>query len=266
MIVRTFLLAASIVMLCGPDASAQEKLVATYSEARTNLAFRMPEAIVQKILPPGWLSSPFTTGPSKGANLTVTFMDWLTVQEPDGTPGKTYRSVGVSVPAKRNGTDATISMSVAGLSSPSGYAPGPYGNSVTARSTVARTLRTDDQDVSSAEEAWHFEAESGDSIQLGLQFVRGVAARSKLESKIHAAANPDFYRIYRVEQAVDVIRGADGTDRVQRYLFKASGPFLSTVFDGSEQLVSIISLPWFSRQAFRSRNSRPCTGIATPVA
>ena len=87
---------------------------------------------MQKVLPPGWLSSPFAAGPSKGANLTVTFMDWLTVQEPDGSPGKTYRSVGVSAPAKRNGTDVTVSMSIAGLSSPAGYAPGPYGNSVTA--------------------------------------------------------------------------------------------------------------------------------------
>jgi hypothetical protein len=158
MIIRSFVLAASIAMLCGPDASAQEILVATYGEARTNLAFRIPETIVQKILPPGWLSSPFTSGPSKGANLTVTFMDWLTVQEPDGSPGKTYRSVGVSAPAKRNGTDVTVSMSIAGLSSPAGYAPGPYGNSVTAKSTVVRTLRTDDHDVSRAEEAWRFKA------------------------------------------------------------------------------------------------------------
>jgi hypothetical protein len=250
MIVRTFVLAATIALLCGPDASAQERLVATYGEARTNLAFRVPEAIVQKILPLGWLSSPFTTGPSKGANLTVTFMDWLTVQEPDGSPSKAYRSVGVSAPARRNGTDVTVSMSIAGLSSPAGYAPGPYGNSVTAKSTVVRTLRTDDHDVSRAEEAWCFEGESGDSLQLELQFVRGTATRSKLQSRVQSAVNPDFYRIYRIEQAADVIRGADGTDRVQRYLFKASGPFLSTVFDGSEQLISITSLPWFSRQAF----------------
>jgi hypothetical protein len=250
MIVRSFVLAAGLAMLCGPDASAQERLVATYGEARTNLAFRVPDAIVQKILPPGWLSSPFAAGPSKGANLTVTFMDWLTVQEPDGSPGKTYRSVGVSAPAKRNGTNVTVSMSITGLSSPAGYAPGPYKNSVTAKSTVVRTLRTDDQDVSTAEEAWRFEGESGDSIELDLEFVRGMAVRSKLETTVHSAPHPDFYRIYRVEQAADAIRGADGTDRVQRYLFKASGPFLSTVFDGSEQLVSITSLPWFSRQAF----------------
>jgi hypothetical protein len=251
MLDRTFVLAASIAMLCVmSEASAQEKLVSTYGEARTILAFSIPDAPLQKILPSGWLPSPFRTGPSKGANLVITFMDWLAVQDPDGKPAKTYRSVGLSVPAKQNGTETTVSMVVGGLSSPSGYAPGPYGNFVAAKSTIARTLRTDDQDVSSAEEAWHFEGESGDSIQLDLQFVRGIAARSKLEAKVHSATKPDFYRIYRIEQAFDVIRSADGTDRVQKYFFKASGPLLSTLFNGSEQLISITSMPWFSRQAF----------------
>jgi hypothetical protein len=100
------------------------------------------------------------------------------------------------------------------------------------------------------EEAWRFEGQSGDLIQLDLEFVRGIAVRSKLEATVHSAVHPEFYRIYRVEQAVDVVRAANGAGRVQRYLFKASGPLLSTVFAGSEQLVSITSPPWFSRQAF----------------
>jgi hypothetical protein len=35
----------------------------------------------------------------------------------------------------------------------------------------------------------------------------------------------EFYRIYRIEQAVDVVRSAaGGTDRVENYFFKASAP------------------------------------------
>lgn len=83
-----------------PAALAQEKLVGTYGEARTALTFNLPDANVQKILPQGWLASPFSAGPSKGANLAVTFMDWLVVQDPDGKPAKSYRSVGLAVPAK----------------------------------------------------------------------------------------------------------------------------------------------------------------------
>jgi hypothetical protein len=251
MLNRTFVIAASMALAFIVPASAQEKLVGTYGEARTALAFNIPDATVQKILPQGWLASPFSAGPAKGANLVVTFMDWLVAQDPDGKPMNTYSHVGLTVPAKQNGTDATVAMVVAGLSAPPGYAPGPYGNFGAAKSIIARTLRVDDDGVSRAEESWQFEGESGDSIQLQLQFVRGTAARSKLEAKVHSAMKPEFYRIYRIEEAVDVVRStAIGTDRVQKYLFKASGPRLLPLFNGSEQLISITSFPWFSRQAF----------------
>jgi hypothetical protein len=43
---------------------------------------------------------------------------------------------------------------------------------------------------------------------------------------------------------------ATGTDRVLKYAFKATGAKLSSLFDGSEQLISITSVPFFSRQIF----------------
>ena len=43
---------------------------------------------------------------------------------------------------------------------------------------------------------------------------------------------------------------ATGTDRVLKYAFKATGAKLSPLFDGSEQLISITSVPFFSRQIF----------------
>jgi hypothetical protein len=251
MLNRTSVIAASMALVFIVQASAQEKLVGTYGEARTSLAFNIPDATVQKLLPQGWLASPFSAGPAKGANLVVTFMDWLVVQDPDGKPTNTYSHVGLTVPAKQNGTEATVAMVVAGLSAPPGYAPGPYRNFGAAKSIIARTLRIDDDGVSRAEESWQFEGESGDTIQLQLQFVRGTARRSKLEAEVHSAMKPEFYRIYRIDEAVDVVRSADsGTDRVQKYLFKASGPQFSALLNGSEQLVSITSFPWFSRQAF----------------
>jgi hypothetical protein len=252
MLNRTFAVATffSLVFITSA-ASAQEKLVGTYGEARTTLAFKVPDATAQNMLPQGWLAIPLSAGPSKGANLVVTFMDWLVAQDPDGKPMSTYSHVGLTVPAKQNGKEATVSMVITGLSAPPGYAPGPYGNFEAAKSIIARTLRIDDDGISRAEESWQFEGESGDSIQLQLQFVRASAARTKLEAKVHSAMKPEFYRVYRIEEAVDVIRSAAiGTDRVQNYRFKALGPGFSKLFDGSEQLVSITSFPWFSRQAF----------------
>jgi hypothetical protein len=234
-----------------PIATAQEQLVGTYAEARTTLAFKIHHSVAQTMLPHGWIANQFSAGPSKGANLVVTFMDWLAVQEPDGKPGKTFRHVGVTVPAKQDGSQAAVSMVVAGLSAPPGYAPGPYGNFVAAQSHISRSLRTDDDGASTVEESWLFSGENGDAVDLQLQFGRGLVPMTKLEAKVYSSAKPQFYRIYRIEEAIDVIRSADvGAERVQKYMFKATGPRFSTLFNGSEELVSIASFPWFFRKAF----------------
>jgi hypothetical protein len=86
---------------------------------------------------------------------------------------------------------------------------------------------------------------------LQLQYISGVPVRSKAEATPHSVVKPDFYRIYRFEQAADIVRStATGTDRLLRYAFKATGAKLSPLFDGSEQLISITSVPFFSRQIF----------------
>lgn len=232
-------------------ASAEEQLVGTYGEARISLAFKVPDATAQRLLPPGWLLSPFSAGPAKDANLTVTFMDWQVAQDPEGKPADIYHNVGLSVPAKQTGSEATVTMAVGGLSSPPGYAPGPYGTFAAAKGVIARTLRIDADGLPRAEESWDLEGETGDVIGLKLQFVRGIAARRNAEVKVHSALNPEFYRIYRIEEAVDVVRSVtNGIDRVQKYLFQASGPRLSQSFNGSERLISITSLPWLSRRVF----------------
>ena len=39
-----------------------------------------------------------------------------------------------------------------------------------------------------------------------------------------------------------------GVDRVSRVSFKATGDKLGTLFDGSQQLISVTAIPWYSRQ------------------
>jgi hypothetical protein len=159
-------------------------------ELRTILAFRVPDAAVQKLLPEGWQVSPATTGPSKDANLTVAFLDVLTVQNPDGSSGETYRVVALGVPAKKKGTDTTVPMVVGGLSTPPN-APGAHGNFTLASTTVDRHIHTDAAGKTSVEESWEFKGDGGDAIQLQLQFDRGLAARSKLEAMPHSAVKTE---------------------------------------------------------------------------
>ena len=139
--------------------------------------------------------------------------------------------------ALEKGTDTTVPMVVTGFASIPSYVPGPYGAFALGSATLDRHVRTDPSGKSKVEEAWEFKADNGDLLQLQLQYDRGPLTRSKIETMPHSASKPDFYRIYRIDQAADLVRStASGTDRVQKYLFKATGGKLSQIFDGSEQL------------------------------
>ena len=99
--------------------------------------------------------------------------------------------------------------------------------------------------------SWEARADDGNALEIQIQFARGVPARDKLEGKFYSAAKPDFYRTYRYEQGADVARStAAGIDRVTKFSFKASGSKLAPLFDGSEQLITITSIPSFSRSIY----------------
>jgi len=164
-----------VVMAAGNAASAAEKLVGTYGEQRTVLAFRVPDTAAQKLLPAEWQASPASTGPSKDANLSVVFVDALTVQNPDGTPGETVRIVALVVPAKRKGTEAVVPMVVGGFASTASYVPGAYANEDLASATIDRHAHTDPTGETKVEESWEFKGNGGDVIGLQMQYDRGVA-------------------------------------------------------------------------------------------
>jgi len=120
-----------------------------------------------------------------------------------------------------------------------------------------RTLRTDDDGFSTAEESWKFEGENGDLVELELQFARRATTRTKLEAKVYSAVKPEFYRLYRIEAAVHVVRSADrGTDRLQKYIFKGSG-FAHFLTDRSSWSASHLFLGFRDRPFFRPRRIEP---------
>jgi len=262
MATRLIGVASLVAMTLLGSAAAEEKLVGTYGEVRTVRAFKASPAAVQKLLPEGWEPAPIAAGPSKDANLNVVFIDWITVTNPDGKPGNTVRIAALAAPARKKGTQEAVPMVVAGLASGS-YAPGVYGTFAPAKVTADRHERTDASGTSTAEEAWEYVGEGGDKIQLQLRYTRGVAERTKIETKPHSPVKPEFYRIYRIEQAADVVRSTvTGVDRVQNISFTASGPKLSRLFDGKEELVSITSLPWYSRQVTLPEGMRASVELA----
>jgi hypothetical protein len=241
--------ALSLIAAAAYPALAQEKLVGTYGEVRTVLSFKVADSALQKFVPAGWQSNPVSTGPSKGANVNLVLLDIITRQGPDGKPEDTSQFAVLVFPAKKTGTEATVPMVFAGFASNATNVPGAYGAYERAKATVARNTHTDPEGKSSADESWDFSADDNSGISVQLQFVHASTARTKLETRVYSAKTPDFYRIYRIEQALDVVRSSEaGVDRVQKVAFKIRGSNIAPLFDGSEKLVSITSIPWYTRQ------------------
>lgn len=133
-------------------------------------------------------------------------------------------------------------------SNPNG-APGPYKNSVPVTVQMEQTLKGSGLEPASGSEVWEVRDAGGGTIELRLQYQRGVTARVKAESKPRSAVDANFFRIYRVDQGLDVVRSVPtGVNRVQQYSLRVTIPELRKIVDGSEQLVSVSLLPWYVRQ------------------
>lgn len=244
---RASLLAAG--PLVAAPAIAQEKFVSSNVDVRTLIDFKVSDAALQKVLPEGWDIDP-RTGVSAGANLRVTLVDPQMVMDAEGKSVDPVRVVSVSVPVKQKGTDARGAMVIAGYVSSAKAAPGAYGLYGPARALVERKIRSDAEGTATGEESWMFAGDDGGSVQIQLQYVRGLLAKQKVDGNVYSAAKPGFFRIYRFEMGADVVRGVGGADRLSKFSFKATGGKIGALLNGSEQLISVTSVPWYSREVF----------------
>ena len=137
-------------------------------------------------------------------------------------------------------------MLFAGLS-PS--APGPYETNIKAVAHVARTIRHEPR-VTMVDESWSFVAGSSASVELRLSFARGHPAREAAAAHVYSRTKPGFFRIYRYDQSVDVLGIPGVAAGLQAFEFTATGGILTSLFDGTERLINIVSVPTYSRQVF----------------
>jgi hypothetical protein len=231
-------------------AVAQEKHVGTDASVRTIFSFKAPDAAVQKLLPAGWQVDAPAAGPDAGANLRITFIDGVWAHDAQGKPQSVAgRTITMGIPVRMQGAETRGVLLFGGFTS--GAAPGAYGVYAKSSVTSQRTIRNGADGVSTVEESWDAKSEAGDTLHFQLHYARGMAAAEKVDIRMYSGAKPGFYRIYRYTQATDVLRGAGtAAERLKSFTFKGEGPKLASLFDGSEQLISITAIPYYSRQVF----------------
>jgi hypothetical protein len=241
------LVVLSVGMLLAPGTPfAGEQLSGTNIDKRTTVAFRVSDAVIGKLIPKGWASNPIATGPLKGANVTVVLIDSHFASDAEEKPRPPFSGFVLALPAKKLETETAGNLIVFGITSEE-QAPGAYGVYVVGKAAIERTSKLSNAGMT-IRENWQLVSNDGNELEVNLQFKRGLALRSKTDARTRSGANPDYYRIYRIDQATEVVRSVTAeVDRAEMFTFRASGPKLAQIFDGTEQLVGVISTPVYSR-------------------
>jgi len=228
--------AATAVLAWSGGAIAQDKLYGTNADNRVVVAFKVSQEIVGKLLPAGWESNPA----ANGANLGITMVEGISSEDAEGKPQKPYSGVAITLPAKKVGSGQPGAMVAAGIFT-ANYAPGAYGVFLPGKVTIDRRSQMDAEGRTKVDETWNLASDDGHSLHITVAYTRGDVKKNKVQSNVHSAAKPEFYRIYRFEQGTEVTKDA-------KFSIKATGPKLAWIFDGKQQVVAVTAVPWYSRQ------------------
>lgn len=250
---RNAALAAAIAgasAVAAPQAFA-ETPVGSNVDSRLILAFDAPDAAVQALLPEGWRPVQMPGGPFGGADVLFVLIDRHLQRGPDGAPAdpSAMLSSALVAPAVKEGVEGSRLFVLKQFeTAPMGDA---YGVSVAAEMEHHSELAAGEDGARIRRDEWSIEPAGGGEFEVELRHVAGVASWAPGEALPHSAARPDFHRIYRFEQLVDVAmsramgKALDGSIEIE----VEGGPAdFAALFDGSETLVGVMSIPVYVRE------------------
>ena len=231
--------------------ASAETFVEHSAEVRMQLDLVVPDAALKAFLPAGWEPNVATSGAAKDCNLRMIFINRVDITKQDGSPATpgSNQLVYLAVPIKQPSTNTNGQTLIFGLTTDLKDAPGAHGVYVHANShRMERTTSTAGNETLT-DEAWEFAAPSGERLELRLKYERAAGRKSNNEVKFFSSIKPDFYQIFKIDQSVDIMRNAtvQVRDRVKEFSYKAGGGKIAPLFDGSERVVSIDALHWYSR-------------------
>lgn len=244
---RSRLLVLGLMIALAPVARA-ESLVEKVFETRTYLYLKIAEPLAQSALPAGWRPTPVPQGPAKVADLILVLIDRLLATDAAGKPldPAANRLLVVVVPGRDETGQNSGPVVIGGISDAAAGASGAY------RVYSAGKVDLTRQDCAGVvDEVWDAEAPNGDRLTLELSYARGQPALLTFDQRTYSGADPSFYRTYRGDWGVDLVRSnVNGTDRATRIELSASGPLLGRLLDGEQELVSVTTVPWYRRDTF----------------
>jgi len=244
-----YFLLALIFILSTPFCLNAKTPVGSNIDSRVVLAFKVNDQAAQAMIPEGWKLLTLPKGPFAGTNLLVAFIDRHLAIDPDGKPLTPYssRSVallsyGVKAGVKGARMYVTRVYETAPIAS-------SYGNGIQAnfsRNTVLSSLTDGNR---TRKDSWSVKPEAGGEISLKLSYQPGKPGWKSSKATPYSSVDPSFHRIYQYQQLADLaMSSAIGRELQGEISFKSTVPELSGMFDGSESLVGVLSIPVYIRE------------------
>lgn len=155
------------------------------------------------------------------------------------------------MPAKAEIGDAAGSVVVGGFTSDPAGVPGFYQVYTPGTVTLTRSEQPGSALLPVVDEVWEAIGTDGSRFSAHLSFERGVPSIATFDNRVISGADPNLYRFYRGNNGVDLLHSTvTGVDRLEQIEVDAGGGMLAQIFDGSEELVSVITMPWYFRDTF----------------
>ena|ERR1700749_2765946 len=112
---RRYALAMLLLFAQPAFAGEKDKLYGSTLDVRTVLSFKVADSAAQKLLPEGWQIEAPITGPSKGSNFSIVLLDQILAQDAEGKPVDAVRGAALVMPAKKQGMEKAVAVSIGGL-------------------------------------------------------------------------------------------------------------------------------------------------------
>ena len=243
------LLAAALFAVAASLPARAETFVGSNVDSRVVVGLKADGAAVQAWMPDGWTSVPFPGGALKGANLIAVLIDRAVDLDADGKPlsPSSLRAAAVAGLGKQTDGDAVrlylfrIYTTVPERD--------PYG--VAMASDISRTT-TESGPANGGRtktDSWTIAPAGGGELNFSMTYTTGARSFTPGEAFPHSAANPDFLRIYRYDQMVDLVMStAVGKPIGGEFSLSGTVPEQAGMLDGGQDTVAILDVPVYVRE------------------
>lgn len=248
---RTLAAGMGLALALAPAGAAAETFHSSNVDSRLVLALEVNAEAAQAWMPEGWQVAPFGGGPFAGANLLLVMIDQHVGYDAEGTRAEpaTRRAAALVIPGAGGAGDETRIFVTRIYSTAPGSSP--YGNTLAAEVTHMALAEGATGGPRQARESWTVAPAEGGALTVTLQHAVGAQDWGAGEAQPYSSVTPDFHRIYRFQQLTELVMSAplerpiDGTVSVS-----STVPELAAMFDDSERLVAVVSIPVYAREIF----------------